>query len=602
MKQYHFYLLILALIHLSFGQQTEKSNDETGKLLINHLGYETTGSKTVVFQTHRNTAPGSFSILDAVGNVVFEGTYEPGGAIAEWHTGSGWAGDFSALEQTGRFRVSTAYENSVYESDYFTIGDQLLARETFGLLISGIRSQRTVGIYNEKDKRMTFYGDRTDTVDVSGGWYDASGDRSKYLSHLSYANYMNPQQSPMVIWNFLEAHNHADTYQGEDRETVKKNLLEEAVYGADWLVRMQDEKGYFYMNVFDNWSWDPEKREISAYIGQEGYKNDRYQSGFREGGGMSVAALARTAGHGLGGEYTTDTYLAAAVKGFEHLQEKNLDYIEDGEENIIDDYCALMAASELFFATSDQKYLQYARVRMQNLAGRIEDDEKVKGYWRADRENVRPYFHAAEAGLPVISLARYLDLETDPAYREVAITAIRRSVDFELMITNEVNNPFGYARQYVKAVDEPEKRTAFFIPKINETGYWWQGENARLGSIAAAMHKAIPYIDDTRVKPAFRHAANQINWILGLNPYNMSMLDGRGHNNPKYSESGRQLNVEGCVSNGITSGFDNENDIAFSPAPYGTNPSHSWRWGEQWLPHGSWLIMAIATSLQQDMK
>jgi len=25
-------------------------------------------------------------------------------------------------------------------------------------------------------------------VDVHGGWYDASGDRSKYLSHLSYAN------------------------------------------------------------------------------------------------------------------------------------------------------------------------------------------------------------------------------------------------------------------------------------------------------------------------------------------------------------------------------------------------------------------------------
>ena len=42
-------------------------------------------------------------------------------------------------------------------------------------------------------------------VDVHGGWYDASGDVSKYLSHLSEANYMNPQQSPMAVWVFLEA-------------------------------------------------------------------------------------------------------------------------------------------------------------------------------------------------------------------------------------------------------------------------------------------------------------------------------------------------------------------------------------------------------------
>ena len=45
-------------------------------------------------------------------------------------------------------------------------------------------------------------------------------------------------------------------------------------------------------------------------------------------------------------------------------------------------------------------------------------------------------------------------------------------------------NPFGYARQYVK--DPGGKRAAFFMPHRNETGYWWQGENARLASLAAA--------------------------------------------------------------------------------------------------------------------
>ena len=41
-------------------------------------------------------------------------------------------------------------------------------------------------------------------VDVHGGWYDASGDLSKYFSHLSFANYMNPQQIPMIVWNMFK--------------------------------------------------------------------------------------------------------------------------------------------------------------------------------------------------------------------------------------------------------------------------------------------------------------------------------------------------------------------------------------------------------------
>jgi hypothetical protein len=45
--------------------------------------------------------------------------------------------------------------------------------------------------------------------------------------------------------------------------------------------------------------------------------------------------------------------------------------------------------------------------------------------------------------------------------------------------------PGAYARQYVKAVDG--KRGAFFVShRSNETDSWWQGENARLASLATA--------------------------------------------------------------------------------------------------------------------
>jgi hypothetical protein len=48
------------------------------------------------------------------------------------------------------------------------------------------------------------------------------------------------------------------------------------------------------------------------------------------------------------------------------------------------------------------------------------------------------------------------------------------------------------------------------------------------------------------------------------------------------------------VASGITSGFDDEHDIALLPPPYDKDPAQDWRWSEQWLPHGAWLVLALA--------
>ncbi len=591
------YLIALVFIALFQSCSATVQNSETDVLLYNHLGYETGADKSFILQTHSDLIPDRFQVVSQDGQVVYEGSFNDGGNIAEWHTGKAYSGDFSSLSTRGSYKIVTTINNQTLETRLFRIEDQLIPKESLDLLISGIHSQRAAGEFNERDKKMSFYGERSDTVDVSGGWFDATGDRGKYLSHLSYANYMNPQQAPMVVWNFLEAYKRTQNYRGTDAVPMRNRLLEEAAYGADWLVRMQDPEGYFYINVFANWSWQPEQREISAYIGQEGFKNSDYEAGFREGGGISIAALARAANDRLTGEFTPEVYLEAAIKGFDHLVENNVNYIDDGIENIIDDYTALMAANELYSATGDGKYLDAARVRARNLLNRLTDDEQLSGFWIADHEGNRPFFHAAEAGLPIISLVRYLDIEQDEARRDDVIKALRKNVDFELTVTNQTYNPFGYARQYVKGTNETQKRTSFFIPNQNETNYWWQGENARISSLAAAMYQALPYLEDSQKKKALNYAGNQINWILGLNPFNMSMLDGRGHNNPEYYESGNQLNVAGCISNGITSGFYNEEDISFNPEPYGSDPSHAWRWGEQWLQHGSWFLLAVSSSI-----
>src|SRR5690606_11988609 len=200
---------------------------------------------------------------------------------------------------------------------------------------------------------------------------------------------------------------------------------------------------------------------------------------FREGGGMSIAALARVARWEVAGAFSATEYLNAARKGFEHLQANNTSYCDDGVENIIDDYTALLAASELFATTSDTSYLTAARSRAESLIGRLHP----QGYFIADKGS-RPFWHAADAGLPVVALVRYAEVETDEARKDGALDAVATHIDYLLAVTSEVSNPFGYARQHVNFGSTVT--ASFFIPQNNETGYWYQGENARLASLATA--------------------------------------------------------------------------------------------------------------------
>ncbi len=69
------------------------------------------------------------------------------------------------------------------------------------------------------------------------------------------------------------------------------------------------------------------------------------------------------------------------------------------------------------------------------------------------------------------------------------------------------------------------------------------------------------------------------------------MLQGWGHNPPRYEPG--FWNAPGGVCNGITSGLADESDIDFRK-PEETEPAHSWRWTEQWIPHAAWLFCALA--------
>ena len=555
------------------------------KILHNHLGYQSQARKIALVQSNAALPAQSFTVYDtATREAMLRGGLKPAGRVAQWRDWQFWEADFSALEAPGSYMIALDGVNPPVVSQPFQVAPAIYDGQIVSNLVHYLKSQRCTGIFDIADRSRPKYGN-TERADVHGGWYDASGDASKYLSHLSYANYMNPQQTPQVVWNLIDG----CARMRAQSMWLTERIADEALHGADYLMRMQDAAGYFYMTVFDRWSKDVAQRDICSYTTQQGHKFDTYQAGYRQGGGSAIAALARASGLPRDGEYARTDYLAAAERGFAHLEAHNLAYLDDGTENIIDDYCALLAAAELLHATGKPAYLRAAEQR----AGQLVRRQHADGWFWANDEQTRSYFHAAEAGLPIVALLRFAEVAPQSPAAAEARACAKRALQHDIVLTLQgEGNPFFYPKQIVAMPGKPA-RAQYFIAHDNESGYWWQGENARLGSLAsAALLAANVFGSETGLRRDLQHyAQGALDWIFGFNPFDACMMQGHGHNNPRYEPG--FWNAPGGVCNGITSGLENEEDIDFRP-PQESVPTHSWRWSEQWIPHGAWLFHALA--------
>ena len=542
---------------------------------LNQLGFDTLGPKHVVIEGPATLT--RFLVVGSDGVAVWCGDLAAQSFDAWGSSKSFYSVDFSELTRPGTYRLQVGSSASAR----FEISDDRLFAQTLPSVLGYFTASRAddPDVW-AADASVPFFGSDA-RADVRGGWYDASGDISKYLTHLSYTNFMNPQQIPLVAWALAWVYDQAGPLLAAAGNAAA--VQAEALWGADYLLRVLDPVGYFYTNVFDHWSGDVGQRVICAFVGEYGAETADYQSALREGGGMSIAALARAAKWKVDGAFTSAQYLAGAEKAFAYLNTNGKLYADDGKENVIDAYTGLLAASELYATTGNAAYLDAAWARASSLVGRLGPE----GYFIADGAS-RPFWHASDAGLPTVALARYLQIETDGSRKSTIKQAVQKHLDYLLQVTSAVTNPFGYARQHTSA-----STTGFFIPHDNESGYWWQGENARLGSLAAAALLGADAISASGAQylDLLRFAGYQLDWILGNNPYDVCFVNGLGAKNPPpYCASKPQAGtLVGGISNGITGQAADGSGIQWTSG----TPCGDWRWVEQWLPHAAWYMVAI---------
>lgn len=700
-------------------------------ILINQIGYEQYASKSAIIDLDgESESYDSFQIIDNKNSVVFSNTVNKAQSVNGWNKGPYIVCDFSKFILSGTFSIRCGE----LISDTFSISESILMKRTFSDAVSFFKGMRSA----DDDSQIQLFGSTDTKRNVNGGWNDATGDRGKYLSHLAYSNFFTPQQIPMVIWSLLKC-SETKALSAEQKTAI----TEEAVWGADYLIRILDPDGFFYMIVFDRWGWD-KSRDICTWIFdpsipeehlRNGQKTADYQTAFREGGGIAIAALAKAAKNNINSA-STKTYLDAAKLAYNHLKSNNKNYCDDKTENIIDQYCALLAAVELFRASADNTYLNDAHIRASNLMDLISDD----GFLWSDADHTRPYYHAAEEGLPVVALLEYLDVapekksQVSQAVKKIWTGYQNRSFDdnnpfsyiklvysessgagvvgknlalnkpvtasqvqsgfsgeklcdgvvgqdsrwasgqpyhdtewviidlesefeissvvcnweaaygkeYDIQVSNDKTNwknavsitndspgrkvhsfdpvsgryvrmfgklrgiEYGYSlfefEVYGKQETSQEVKVAYFMPHSNETGYWWQGENARLASLTSAAY--LSYLSGISVPENILSASNShLDWIMGKNPFGVCMVFGHGYvNYPDYpGKPGYTLsNITGGVCNGITA----DTNGADSPQwkPYEDSNTENWRWIEQWLPHNAWYILAASLQGTIDWK
>lgn len=583
------------------------------RIYVNQIGYRPEDVKTAVLNTERKLDLGKFSLVDnSSGQVVYEDTIEYAGEIARWNKGFFYKIDFTPFIREGRFYLKAGDAVSFP----FEVRACILDFEMMMNNVYYFRSQRDVGEWEAQDKNVMFQDQRPERIDASGGWFDATGDYGIHLSHLTHSKYYTPQQTSLSAYVFYKANDIAKKWyerQQEGSTGVPQeffgHILTEGTYGADHLMRRAAPSGSFYRSIRRGMrEFGPkdrtrhigyELRRSSAQFGnaftagEETVTQEFYEVAFRMGGGFAIAALAIAARHPYPSQqFTCDEYLNTAIRSYDYLLKNNERYANDGRWNLVDRYSALTAATEIYLTTNEPVRYKMAEDMMEQLIRHAVPAGEDMVRWNVDED--LPYYHAAEAGLPVVSLMTFF--EADPASEagKKALKTAEMAMRYETHITDDTTNPFGYPR-YTWKNPEGKLQNRFFFPHETTVSPWWQGENARLGSLSVAALYVADYTGDKKLEKRLRLYAQQcIDWIVGLNPFDVCMVHGFGHKNARYFAGGiYRLQCPAGIANGITSHSEDEEGIEFI-YDMGQGQEDNWRWGEQWIPHNSWYLYALA--------
>ena len=237
-------------VTLTVEDESNKVQAEAGperpNINVNQVGYLTNATKKAILRGE--DVDSKFSVVNAdSGETVYEGEVTDIDVNKSTAEKSGVA-DFSEVTAAGTYKVVSEKNG---ESDSFVIGDDVyndLLKDAIKMLYlqrCGVElTEECAGDFKHPvchDSEATIYG-TSDKIEVSGGWHDA-GDYGRYTVSgakavadilLAYEN--NPAAFDDAVGIPESGNGVAD-------------ILDEARFELEWLLKMQDDKGGVYHKV-----------------------------------------------------------------------------------------------------------------------------------------------------------------------------------------------------------------------------------------------------------------------------------------------------------------------------------------------------------------
>lgn len=472
-------------------------------IITNQVGYKCDSKKTAVFRNADNE--NKFSVVNADTNqVVYTGDLSA--AINNTSAGeTNKTGDFSSVTQPGKYYITCGNLDNSYT---FEISDSVYSN----LLNDSVRMlylQRCGEAVTDSDfghpachtGMATVYG-TNDKIDVSGGWHDA-GDYGRYIvpaaktiADLLYAYETNPE---------LFSDNIGIPQSGNGTP----DILDEARYELEWMMKMQRDDGAVYHKVTCE--------NFPGYVAPQ-----------KETAPLIVTPISTTA---------TADFCASMALAYEFYKDIDADFANNCLERAERAWSFLEANPNMIFKNPED-------ITTGDYGDTSDRDER---YWAAAQLYRATGNSKYETALSEMFVLKGLDWSTVGDYGNLAILTAKNISKDSAIYTNARDTIISQADSFVRISSNSPYGVAL-------TKFDW-GSNmtvANAGIILGAAYKATgdsSYLD----------AANaQLNYLLGTNPVGECFFTGYGTVSPENPHH-RPSMAAGKAMKGMLVGGVNQN-------------------------------------------
>jgi hypothetical protein len=521
-----------------------------------------------------------------------------------------WVGDFSDFQAPGEY-VIDVYPDTAKDfksSQIFTIDDEVYGQvvekglQCFSLQRCG---PSTTGYHSPCHLDDGISANNGKFLDVVGGWHDAS-DLLKW--------------SDATITGLLGLLAMAENSQ---QPAMMARIFEEAKWGNLYFLKLQDPQGYFYKygiggdpveqgnNWTDNVRGTADDRKVVTNVGPSYLQH------------LFITAEAHMASlyRDWDAAYAK-TCLDAAIRCFNWLKSQGKHrasdtsspqasgqtppgYTAPPENTYLQSGTGACAGIMLYRATGDRECSDYAVERaglFLELQHTQSPDSELKGYFYEDEARRRGAPHIYNETFGIIGYCRFIEQmkkqKKDTSRWEKALALY---CDEYLSVMAKLN-AFGIVPYQVKldAAVLPGARSyggvsyRYFMCRLN--GKWWVGSNANLGGTGITLCKAAGIFGDNKYRAL---AQPMLDWILGVNPFDVSLVNGIGYKNPpEYVYTGfkpRTPRIPGSEMCGVAGDDQDRPDLQCG----------SYHTSEIWTPmtiQAMWLISELTRGVRHEIK